>query len=136
MSESRTTSRTAEEPSIGSLVGKLSETLSRLIRDELQLAQAQIAEKGKAIGMGAGLLAGAGVFALFGLGWLLFTVYFALAGTSLPEWAAALIVAGGVLLIAAILGLAGKSLISKAPGVEAKENVIKDVEAIKQGVGK
>ncbi|QOR70211.1 phage holin family protein [Ruania alkalisoli] len=136
MNESRTTSGAAGEPSIGSLVGKLSETFSRLIRDELQLVQAQIAEKGKSVGAGAGLFAGAAVFGLFGFGWLLFTAYFALAGTALPEWAAALIVAGALLVIAAILALVGKTLIAKGPTPQPKESVMKDVEAIKQGVGK
>ncbi|UFU05986.1 phage holin family protein [Ruania halotolerans] len=135
MSESSTTPRTADEPSIGSLVGKLSESLSRLIRDELQLLQAQIAEKGKSVRAGAGLLAGAAVFGLFGLGWLLTGAMLALA-TVLPYWAAALIVAGGVLLLAAVLGLVGKSVLGRAPTPQPKENIMKDVEAIKQGVAK
>ena len=135
MSETKGTTPREAEPSIGALVGKLTDSLSRLLRDELQLLQAQIAEKGKSVGVGAGLFAGAGVFALFGLGWLLTAAMFGLA-TVLPFWAAALIVAGAVLLIAVILALVGKSMLSKGESPQPKENVMKDVEAIKQGVSK
>lgn len=119
--------------SIGSLLGKVTENLSRLIRDEIQLAQTQLAEKGKAMGIGIGLFVGAGIFGLFGLGWLLTAAMFGLA-TALPYWASALIVAGAVLLIAAILAFVGKTAMSKAPSPETGENIKKDVEAMKQGL--
>ncbi|SEE62041.1 phage holin family protein [Ruania alba] len=135
MSQSTKDPGSGQEPSIGALVGQLTESLSRLLRDELQLLQAQIAEKGKSVGIGGGLLAGAGVFALFGLGWLFTAAMLALA-TVLPYWAAALIVAGGILLITAILALVGKTLLKKGPTPQPKDSVMKDVEAIKQGVGK
>ncbi|WP_163543619.1 phage holin family protein [Occultella kanbiaonis] len=133
MVDSRTPPPGASEPSIGQLVGKLTENFSTLVRDELQLAQAQLAEKGKAFGVTGALFAVAGVFALFGLGWLLTAAMFGLA-TALPYWAAALIVAGVVLLIAAIAGLAGRAALKSAPSPQTKENVMKDIEAIKAGV--
>lgn len=133
MSESRSTKPQGAEPSIGTLVGKLTDTLSRLIRDELQLLQAQIAEKGKAVGMGAGLFAGAALFGLFGLGWLLTGGMFALA-LVLPYWASALIVAGAVLVLALILALVGKSMLQRGKSPDPKTNLKQDVEAIKQGV--
>lgn len=135
MSETRGTAPREAEPSIGALVGRLTDSLSRLLRDELQLLQVQIAEKGKSVGVGAGLFAGAAVFGLFGLGWLLTGAMFALA-TVLPYWAAALIVAGAVLLLAAILALVGKTVLQRGKTPQPKENVMKDVEAIKQGVSK
>lgn len=119
--------------SIGSLLSKVTENLSHLIRDEIQLLQTQVAEKGKAMGMGIGMFVGAGIFGLFGLGWLLTAAMLGLA-TALPYWASALIVAGAVLLIAAILALIGKSALSKAPSPTTGENIKKDVEAVKQGV--
>lgn len=135
MSETKGTAPREAEPSIGALVGKLTDSLSKLLRDELQLLQAQIAEKGKSIGVGAGLLAGAGLFGLFGLGWLLTAAMFGLANV-VPFWAASLIVAGGLLLITAILALVGKSMLAKGQSPQPKESVMKDVEAIKQGVSK
>lgn len=118
--------------SVGALLGKVTENLSHLVRDEIQLAQTQMAEKGKAMGVGIGLFVGAGVFGLFGLGWLLTAAMLGLA-TTLSYWLSALIVAGAVLLIAAILGLVGKATMGKAPSPETGENIKKDVEAMKQG---
>lgn len=108
--------------------------MSTLVRDEIQLAQAQLTEKGKSLGTGGGLLAGAGVFALFGLGWLLHTAYLALA-LALPGWAAALIVAVFVFIVAAILGLVGRNMLKNAPAVQPKENIQRDIAALKEGVG-
>lgn len=122
-----------DTPSVGALLSKVTENISSLVRDEIQLAQTQLSEKGKAMGVGIGLFAGAAVFGLFGLGWLLTAAMFGLASV-LPYWAAALIVAGGVLLVAGILALIGKSTLSKAPSPEPGENIKKDVEAVKQGV--
>lgn len=122
-----------DEPSLGQLVGKVTETVSTLVRDEIQLAQAQLTEKGKALGAGGAAFAGAGVFALFGLGWLLHAAYLALA-LVLAGWAAALIVGAVVLLIAAIAAFVGKTLMSKAPAPQTKENIQRDIDAIKAGV--
>lgn len=108
--------------------------MSTLVRDEIQLAQAQLTEKGKSLGTGAGLFAGAGVFALFGLGWLLHTAYLGLA-LALPAWASALIVAVVVLIVAAILALIGRNMLKNAPAMEAKENIQRDIAALKEGVG-
>lgn len=135
MSETTGSTPREAEPSIGALVGRLTDSLSRLLRDELQLLQAQIAEKGKSVGVGAGLFAGAAVFGLFGLGWLLTAAMLGLA-TVLPYWAAALIVAGAVLVITAILALVGKTMLQRGKTPQPKESVMKDVEAIKQGVSK
>lgn len=128
-----TTPRPGGEPSLGQLVGRMTESMSTLVRDEIQLAQVQLAEKGKAVGSGAALLAVAGVFGLFGLGWLLHAGYLALA-LALPGWAAALIVAGAVLLIAAIAALVGKTLLQKGPTPQPKESIQRDIDAFKAGV--
>ncbi len=128
-----TSPRPEGEPSLGQLVGKMTETVSALVRDEIQLAQTQLTEKGKALGTGGALFAVAGLFGLFGLGWLLHAAFLALA-LVVPGWAAALIVAGGVLLIAAIAALVGKALMNKAPAPKTKENIQADIEALKAGV--
>lgn len=128
-----TSPRPGGEPSLGQLIGKMTETLSALVRDEIQLAQAQLTEKGKALGTGGALFAVAGLFGLFGLGWLLHAAFLGLS-VALPGWAAALIVAGAVLLIAAVAALVGKAKMDKAPTPETKENIQKDIDAIKAGV--
>jgi hypothetical protein len=52
--------------SVGDLVRNLSEDLSRLVRDEIRLAQAEVGEKAKKAGVGIGAFGGAGVAALVG----------------------------------------------------------------------
>lgn len=72
------------------------------------------------------------------LGVLLTATIFALTLTGLPGWAAALIVAGVLLVIAVILGLIGYSVIKKGvPPVptESIESIKRDIRAIK-GIGK
>lgn len=51
---------------IGELVTRLSDDTVRLVRDEIRLAQAEMTQKAKAAGVGAGLLGGSGVFAVYG----------------------------------------------------------------------
>ena len=53
---------------------RASEQISRLVRDELALAKAELTEKGKHAGIGVGLFGGGGVLALYGVGALIATV--------------------------------------------------------------
>ena len=55
-----------DDRSIAELVKLASEQISRLVRDELRLAQAELAVKGKHAGIGIGLFSGAGVFVFYG----------------------------------------------------------------------
>ena len=104
---------TDTQPSLGDLVGQMTEQTSRLIRDELRLAQAEMAEKGKRAGIGAGLFGGAGVFAVYGLGALVAAAILGLAQT-LDGWLSALIVAAALFVVAGISALVGKKEISQA----------------------
>lgn len=126
---------TAQDASLGELVARMSEQTSRLIRDEMRLAQAEMARKGKAAGIGAGLFGGAGIFALYGLGCLVATVVLALAGP-LSDWLAALIVGVALFLVAGVAALAGKRGVTAAtPPVpeEAVQGVKQDVHTLKSG---
>jgi uncharacterized membrane protein YqjE len=79
------------EQGIGDLVKELSSQVSTLVRQEVELAKAEVGEKGKKAGVGAGMYGGAGVAALLMLGSL--TAFLVLVlQIFLPEWAAALIV--------------------------------------------
>jgi uncharacterized membrane protein YqjE len=102
-----------QEPSMGELVSQLSEQTSRLIRDELRLAQLELTAKGKRAGVGAGLFGGAGLFALYGAGCVIAAVILALAGP-VPDWLAALIVGVALFAVAGIAALIGKKEISSA----------------------
>lgn len=124
----------APEASAGELVRQLSEQVSRLIRDELKLAEYEMTSKARRIGRGAGMFGGSGLVALYGLGCLLAAAIIGLAGV-LPAWAAALIVGGALLLIAGLAALVGKSQVSKAtPPVpeQTVQSVKADVEEIKE----
>lgn len=128
------TTRTSDEP-FGALVHRLSEQIPELVRSELRLAQAELTEKGKKAGLGAGLFSAAGLLAFFGVATLIATAVIALA-LVLPAWAAGLIVAGALLVAAAGAALAGKHEVEEAtpPAPERTiANVREDVATIKGG---
>jgi uncharacterized membrane protein YqjE len=120
----------------GELVTRLSTQISELVRGELALAKAELAQKGKRAGIGAGLAGTAGVLALYGVGALVATVIAALA-LVLPVWAAALIVAVVIFIVAGVLGLLGKNQIQRAtPPVPENtvESVKRDVATVSERI--
>jgi len=130
--------RRDDRPSIGELVSTLSEKMSTLIRSEIALAKAEMAEKAKHAGVGLGLFAGAGVLAFWGTGLLIATIVLGIA-EGLPAWLAALIVTVLVFAVAALLGVIGKKQLDRGtpPVPEKAQTSIKaDVEAVKQGLAK
>ncbi|GAA1814341.1 phage holin family protein [Luedemannella flava] len=123
----------AAEPSVAELVRRASDDLSRLVRDELQLAKLELAHKGKEAGLGAGLLGGGAGFAFFGVAALVTTAILGLA-TVLAPWLSALIVAVALFVIAAVLALVGRSRLRKSvPPVpeEALASAKADINKIK-----
>jgi uncharacterized membrane protein YqjE len=125
-----------EQRSTSELVQQLSEQVSTLVRDELALARVEMVDKGKRAGTGAGLLGGAGVLALYGLGALFVTIGAALA-LVMPVWAAALIVAVLLFAAAGVAALIGKGQVKQALPPEptaAMESGRRDVEAVKHAI--
>ena len=127
-----TEAKLTSDASIGELMSQLSSQLSRLVRDEIQLAQKEIQQSAKHAGIGAGLFGAAGILALFGLASLIAAGTAALA-LALPVWAATLI-AGAALFAAA--GMAAllrrrqaKDVTPAAPLTVA--NVKKDIQEVK-----
>jgi uncharacterized membrane protein YqjE len=123
-----------QEPSVGELVQRASQQTADLVRQEIRLAQAEMREKGKHFGVGAGLVGGGGLVALYGIGVLLAAVVMLLA-TALEPWVAALIVAVVLLIVAAILALVGRKQVEQAtPPLpeEAVASVQEDVRHIKE----
>ena len=122
-----------DEASIGELVGRLSEQTSLLARQEVELAKAELTQKGKRIGVGAGALGGAGLFGLFAFGALTATFILLLA-TALDAWLAALIVTAVYGAIAGVLALGGKKQIDEA-GPPTPERAIastkEDIDTVK-----
>jgi uncharacterized protein YoxC len=128
------TKKGADERSVAELVQDMSQQLSTLMRDELRLAKAELSEKGKRAGMGAGLFGGAGVVTLYGVGALLFAAGLGLAKV-VDGWLAALIIAVALFLIGGIMALVGKKQVSQAaPPVpeQTVQSVKADVETVKE----
>jgi uncharacterized membrane protein YqjE len=124
----------ADERSAGELVKQMSEQVSRLVRDEIKLAQLEMTRKGKQAGLGAGLLGGSGVIALYGMACILACVIAAIS-LVLPVWLSALIIGVALLLVSALAALIGKGRMQKAsPPVprEAVDSVKADVEVIRE----
>jgi hypothetical protein len=122
-----------EDASVSELIQQLSEQASRLARQEVELAKAEMTAKGRRLGIGAGAFGGAGLVALLGLGALTAALILALA-TALAAWLAALIVAAVYLTAAGLLALAGKSKVESAtPPLpdRAVESVKRDIEEAK-----
>lgn len=122
------------DESVNELIQRASQQLSQLARDEMRLAQAEMAHKGKRFGIGGGLYGGAGLFGVLALQVLAAAAIAALA-LVLPVWASALVVAGVLAVIAAALAAAGKRQIGRAipPKPEqAIESVKADVAEIKE----
>jgi hypothetical protein len=127
----------ADKP-LGELVQDLSRQTSTLIRQEMRLAQAELAEKGKHAGKGAGMFGGAGLVALYGAGALIAAAIVGL-GTVIEPWIAAAVIGVALLAIAGILALTGKKELDEAtpPKPEqAAESVQRDVETVKARAAK
>ena len=133
MSTSNQTRVEGDDPTLGALVHQLSEQTSALVRSEVELAKAELAEKGKNAGIGIGLFSAAGLLAFFGAAVTITTVVLALA-LVLPAWVAALIVAVLLFVGAGIAALTGKNKVQEAtpPKPErAMDGVPKDVATLK-----
>lgn len=119
--------------SIAELTRRLSEQSTLLARQEAELAKAELAEKGRRLGIGLSELSAAGVVGLLALGALTATLILALA-QAVDGWLAALIVTAVYLAVAGILALIGRSQTQQAmpPAPERAEASVKeDVAAIK-----
>jgi Flp pilus assembly protein TadB len=115
------------DASTGELVSQLSEQVSRLVRDELKLARAEMTRKGKEAGAGAGLLGGSGLVALYAIACLLACVIIAISG-AVAAWLAALIVGVVLLGVAGIAAMVGRSRLRRAtPPVP--QQVLRNVQA-------
>ena len=111
---------------VGDLLKQLSEDTATLVRKEVELARAEVTEKGKQAGMGAGMFGGAGIAALLALGSLTACLV-ALLATRMEVWIAALIVTVLWAAIAGVLALVGKSRVQEAtPPVEQTVETIKE----------
>jgi Putative Actinobacterial Holin-X, holin superfamily III len=128
----RDTASTAE------LVRLAVDQVTRLARNELQLARAEMSGKARRFGAGAGLFGGAGVVALYGLAALVAAAVLVLA-LVMPAWLAALIVAVVLFAVAGVMGLLGRGQIrrgSPATPEQTLNSVKADVQTVTDAVRK
>ena len=114
------------ERSIGDLLKQLSQETATLVRKEVELAKAEVSEKGKKAGLGAGMFGGAGVAGLLALGSLT-ACLIALLATAMEVWIAALIVTVLWAAVAGVLALLGRNKVQEAtPPIEQTVDSIKE----------
>ena len=121
------------DPTIGALVHDLTTQVPELVRAEIRLAQAEVAEKGKRAGIGIGMFSAAGLLAFFGVATLITTVVLLLA-LLMPGWLAALVVTIVLFAAAGVLALQGKNKVQEAaPPVpeRAVAGVKEDIATVK-----
>jgi len=118
------------ERPMGDLVKQLAGQTSTLVRQEVDLAKAELAEKGRIAGQGAGLFAGGAVVGMMAAGALTALLILVL-DTAMDAWLAALIVTVVLGAVAAVLALQGRNRIRAAtPPVpqQTVETLKEDVE--------
>jgi uncharacterized membrane protein YqjE len=124
------------ERPIGELVKDLSSQTSTLVRQEIELARAELQQKGKVAGKGAGMLGGAAMAALLALG-ALTAGLIALLDRAMATWVAALIVMALWAIVALVLAKAGQKSLQKAtpPVPQTVETVKEDIQWAKNPTG-
>ena len=115
-----------QDQTLGALVHQLTQQVPELIRSEMRLAQAEVAQKGKRAGVGIGMFSIAGLLAFFAFGSLVATAILALS-LVVDAWLAALIVALVLLAVAAVAGLVGRNKVAEA-GPPAPERAIQGLK--------
>jgi uncharacterized membrane protein YqjE len=115
------------DASTGELFKRLSQQTSELVRKEVDLAKAELTEKGKTAGKGAGMFGGAGLFGVTAF-LALTACLIALLSTAMEVWPAALIVTVVYAAIAGVLALMGRRKLQEAtpPAPEQTVETLKE----------
>jgi membrane protein len=122
------------EASVSELVQRASQQTAELVRQEMQLAQAELKQKGRQAGIGAGMFGAAGLIAFFGLAALVAAAILGLS-EAVDPWLAAIIVGAVLLVVAGIVALVAKNRTQEALPAkpeQAMASVHDDVEHIKE----
>lgn len=125
--------KSINEASTAQLLGQLQEQTTRLVRDELRLAQREFQESARHAGIGAGLISAAGLLAVLGLMTAVAAAVAAIA-LALPVWAAALIVAAVLFIGAGVAAMVSRSQAKQVPPPAAAsvDSVKQDLDELKE----
>lgn len=126
------------DASIGDLIGNITEDFSTLVRQEMELAKAEISQTVNKVGRGAGMFGGAGLAGWFTLLFLSLALWWALGamigdGDARPSlgWSA-LIVAAIWAIVAAVLAVTGRKEVKEAQGMPRTTETVKKIpDAVK-----
>ncbi len=121
-----------DDPTIGKLVGDVSNDVSSLIRSEIALAKTELKFSAKAGGVGIGLFAAAAFLLVLAVIMLSVAIAYFIHFTGLDLAWCFLIVFGFYALVAAVLGLFGYRSVRKVRGPEASIEQIKETKAVLQ----
>lgn len=120
------TSTGRDDRSVGELVSEVSRDLSKLIRQEIELAKAEATQSAKRAGKGAGMFGGAGVAGHMVLLFLSLALWWAL-GTVMGGGWSGLIVAALWAVVAAVLAARGRSEIKAVEGLPQTADSVKKI---------
>ena len=137
MSSAGPTASAPRKRSLFELIADIPTLVTDLVQREIELVKTEVVEKLKALGIGAGIIAGAVLVLLAMLGVLLTAAILALSQI-MPGWLAGLLVAATLLIVAVILGAIGYRILKQGvPPVptESIDSIKRDIRAIK-GIGK
>lgn len=128
---------TADKPTIGHLVERLSAQVTRLVRAEIALVKAELTGKLRHLGASLALFASAAALAFFLVPVLLFMV----AGFIAPHlgwgWALAIVFVGTLILVILPLVLIGRALLKRSQPLapeKASANIKRDIATLKEGL--
>ena len=119
-------------PSVGELFSDVAMDLSSLVRQEVELAKAELRQSATRAGKGAGLLAGAGISGYTVLLFASVAAWWGIGDTTGHGWSA-LIVAAIWMIVAAVLGLMGRREISAVSGVPQTAQTVKKIPGAVRG---
>ena len=119
----------ADQP-VGEIISAISADVKALVQDEVQLAKAELVPAAKNAGIGGGLLGAAAFFGVSAVFILYFCVVYVLVRLGLSEWLSFLIVGAALLVLAAVLGAIGYSLIKKVKA--PKRTITQATETVNQ----
>jgi len=122
---------TSSGASVGELLAEVSSDLSTLMRQEVELAKAEVRQSATRAGKGAGMFAGAGVAIHMVLVFISVAVWWGV-GDSVGHGWSALIVAAIWLVIGGVLAITGRSELKSISGLSRTTDTVKKIpEAVK-----
>ena len=120
----------SDEPSVGTLVQSAMADVSTLIRNEIELAKAEIGTSAKKAGISVGLFSAAGVLAAFAGVFFFIAVAEFLTWLGLARWVSYLIVFALLIALAVVVGLIGKRILNKIEKPERTIETLSDLPEV------